>query len=189
MRGEHWRGTRAAIMAQGSAPHARGAQLVVVDRADNIGISPACAGSTRLNHLSPFLLWDQPRMRGEHPWPTRQAPGLQGSAPHARGARCRHLLPRRAGGISPACAGSTMRHDSTRPRCGDQPRMRGEHSRSPRTDSKRAGSAPHARGALRLAPRPQFQRGISPACAGSTILTRTNLANARDQPRMRGEHH
>ncbi len=67
MRGEHMALLALIGIAAGSPPHARGAlgyNLVVVGA---VGITPACAGSTRMASPSKIRWWDHPRMRGEHP--------------------------------------------------------------------------------------------------------------------------
>ena len=109
MRGEHQGKTSVLNAIWGSPPHARGARLDDAGGTVCARITPACAGST--------IGWpgtlhggtDHPRMRGEHDirvWPNGYAIG---SPPHARGARCATARPVQGGGITPACAGSTVR--------------------------------------------------------------------------------
>ena len=66
--------------------------------------------------------------------------------------------------------------------------MRGEHV----SDSYRAvldwGSSPHARGARAVPALGEQQRGIIPACAGSTGEVFFPKGTEEDHPRMRGEH-
>ena len=50
------------------------------------------------------------------------------------------------------------------------------------------GSSPHTRGALAVAPADDREPGIIPAYAGSTSLWRSTAWDARDHPRIRGEH-
>ena len=147
-------------------------------------------------------------MRGEHlarfNWSERDA----GSSPHARGALHGLRVMRVLGGIIPACAGSTtiILVCPILPR--DHPRMRGEHTDTPSATQRDAGSSPHARGALVAVPLVGEQRGIIPACAGSTnaadvsflsdgiipacaeSTTRCcqSFRHGGDHPRMRGEH-
>ena len=92
--------------------------------------------------------WDHPRMRGEHLPVSFESESSWGSSPHARGA-----LSLAAGvpievGIIPACAGSTASLRPSGGSCWDHPRMRGEHEKQPYHGLARAGSSPHARGAL-----------------------------------------
>ena len=70
-------------------------------------------------------------MRGEHKFAWIKSRRLEGSSPHARGALKKGEVELVAGGIIPACAGSTARLA-----CGlcclrDHPRMRGEHTSRP----------------------------------------------------------
>ena len=72
------------------------------------------------------------------------------------------------GGSSPHTRGTPDCYARSACRCGDHPRIRGEH-------------APSA-----FAPRPW--RGIIPAYAGNTRTPRTRPATGWDHPRIRGEH-
>ena len=107
VRGEHAFEEMQRRFRTGSSPRARGAQrgtgLLRVAR----GIIPACAGSTVFRVFVGCLIWDHPRVRGEHlHWVTEHGDDV-GSSPRARGARDQAHLRPRAGGIIPACAGST----------------------------------------------------------------------------------
>ena len=147
-------------------------------------------------------------MRGEHLSDTSCMLLDEGSSPHARGALHGLRVMRVLGGIIPACAGSTtiILVCPILPR--DHPRMRGEHTDTPSATQRDAGSSPHARGALVAVPLVGEQRGIIPACAGSTnaadvsflsdgiipacagSTTRCcqSFRHGGDHPRMRGEH-
>ena len=133
---------------------------------------------------------------------------LVGSSPHVRGALRRGSRTTRSGGIIPACAGSTIsctffrRPAGIIPACagstkgrseskdgiGDHPRMCGEHPFSVCVWLTLPGSSPHVRGALLVAVDQADDRGIIPACAGSTCSIRTATCSTRDHPRMCGEH-
>ena len=133
------------------------------------GSSPHARGAPYFCSCYSCNARDHPRMRGEH---------VDGLADDAR-----------AGGIIPACAGSTWLRPSCslssrgssphargarsrlpchRRRCTDHPRMRGEHASRWTSVSALPGSSPHARGARRESSRP--------------------CQSCRDHPRMRGEH-
>ena len=188
MRGEHGAHTARRRTRTGSSPHARGAHDTVPKNFLLLGIIPACAGSTPRARTAGSRSGDHPRMRGEH---TVSRPILcteTGSSPHARGA-LRGLFGHTLGrGIIPACAGSTMA-ETWRLRCRrDHPRMRGEHMLEQSRDSRCPGSSPHARGARRRRDSVRDDRGIIPACAGSTSPSRMGPSPGRDHPRMRGEH-
>ena len=89
MRGEHLVTTSTVKVAVGSSPHARGARVLGRHERLQLGIIPACAGSTgtTLNDMVDTL----------------------GSSPHARGAPVRLPCEHNGWGIIPACAGSTSR--------------------------------------------------------------------------------
>ena len=57
---------RALSRRAGSSPHARGARVPELLAAAQVGIIPACAGSTNLASEDGQGAWDHPRMRGEH---------------------------------------------------------------------------------------------------------------------------
>ena len=135
----------------------------------NARIIPACAGSTRCAPSSRRPARDHPRMRGEHLAVGKDQVSLEGSSPHARGARVRPVHRGVHRGIIPACAGSTQAGAIGGPDVG--------------------GSSPHARGALRLGrwPRPA-QVGSSPHARGAPYVSSPGICYSRDHPRMRGEH-
>ena len=107
-------------------------------------------------------------MRGEHCSLFVTFDGHLGSSPHARGALIVGNAERHAGGIIPACAGSTEEQLPT--------------------ELMEQGSSPHARGAPVLIVVDVDAFGIIPACAGSTPRHREEVRRAGDHPRMRGEH-
>ena len=172
----------------GSSPHARGTPSSPPTRSRRMGIIPACAGNTGLNVRPGRIIWDHPRMRGEHP--SNQAsyhPG-KGSSPHARGTRADGRPDRMDTRIIPACAGNTVTLCYSFYYAGDHPRMRGEHHRFRWRVRHVGGSSPHARG-TRSSRRPMMRiTGIIPACAGNTSWRSIMDPRSRDHPRMRGEH-
>ena len=107
MRGEHSPVSTVTEFAEGSSPHARGALPHAARPAARVGIIPACAGSTRDGVRGVCGERDHPRMRGEHPTEQVFVREEMGSSPHARGAPGVAASTSFAGGIIPACAGST----------------------------------------------------------------------------------
>ena len=188
MRGEHRLQVCPVLVLWGSSPHARGAQIVRNISKPLSGIIPACAGSTEDAKADEIADWDHPRMRGEHRRSSLLLDRLTGSSPHARGAHALITAVTSAGGIIPACAGSTNGTYRTPRPSRDHPRMRGEHDGVWRRKEAYEGSSPHARGARHIDRRRLGVAGIIPACAGSTKRARTSTARSRDHPRMRGEH-
>ena len=86
-------------------------------------------------------------MCGEHRGNLFEVIANEGSSPHVRGALEETADDARAGGIIPACAGSTalsMTACQSRP---DHPRMCGEHPDTMRPERVLRGSSPHVRGA------------------------------------------
>ena len=73
------------------------------------GIIPACAGSTPTRPRITNSARDHPRMCGEHSFLSILKMFSMGSSPHVRGAQRGCYQGLRAGGIIPACAGSTQR--------------------------------------------------------------------------------
>ena len=188
MRGEHRVKKQGGKPEKGSSPHARGAlqRENVVEK--QLGIIPACAGSTMTLGTPMVGVGDHPRMRGEHTACTAPSLTRGGSSPHARGALGyvhRQLLD---AGIIPACAGSTHSSVPGSMSCRDHPRMRGEHRVDEGERACSLGSSPHARGARAPPPQTQPVIRIIPACAGSTSGRAVRGCNWRDHPRMRGEH-
>ena len=168
MCGEH---SDAALMIaprSGSSPHVRGAHGEALVRDFEVGIIPACAGSTSMSAAYLSLSRDHPRMCGEH-WRSLGRFALRV-------------------GIIPACAGSTLLYVQHVVKLRDHPRMCGEHSGSCPLPAPSAGSSPHVRGAPVGAADGGFHGGIIPACAGSTKRTELSLLRSGDHPRMCGEH-
>ena len=107
MRGEHMAKSTNCCKSLGSSPHARGTRLYYGKQLFQQGIIPACAGNTRSASWRPPNCRDHPRMRGEHMRLLRKPSPPQGSSPHARGTRFRHMPAAHVPGIIPACAGNT----------------------------------------------------------------------------------
>lgn len=113
----------------------------------------------------------------------------EGSSPRMRGAH--HVRKRREArlGIIPAYAGSTSPRSAAAARCGDHPRVCGEHEMGFACGKCCVGSSPRMRGARAWSRPPQSGRRIIPAYAGSTSCRARTRASGRDHPRVCGEHH
>ena len=87
----------------------------------------------------------------------------------------------------PACAGSTSSRSWNASRQGAHPRMRGEHGGRLIGQSGQPGSSPHARGARSAGHVAWVDKGLIPACAGSTgsILGRCAVLDG-SSPHARG---
>ena len=110
MRGEHFVEAGDANREGESSPHARGARDATELGEHLAGIIPACAGSTCYRGSHRRTRRDHPRMRGEHRMIPGTSLGEMGSSPHARGALRVERREQQAGGIIPACAGSTLEY-------------------------------------------------------------------------------
>ena len=168
MCGEHLDAGSEQKPCPGSSPHVRGALQVTQVEREAVGIIPACAGSTQARRNPAPPLRDHPRMCGEHFTYRDGLTTLQGSSPHVRGARHGAHWRRLQFGIIPACAGSTTVMAINALESRDHPRMCGEHAGISVPLPQPTGSSPHVRGALvRRFPLGR-EKGIIPACAGST---------------------
>ena len=188
MRGEHSPVSTVTLFAEGSSPHARGARFRRRHVRHDLGIIPACAGSTSCGRGRRPPGRDHPRMRGEHLKKVSKDMRNMGSSPHARGALSWTEVADALAGIIPACAGSTASRRPSGGSCWDHPRMRGEHPQLVSASPGKSGSSPHARGAHLGQGRGLLDVGIIPACAGSTMTRIRARPRRRDHPRMRGEH-
>ena len=92
---------------EGSSPRVRGTRVPVRPVSLRTGIIPACAGNT--GRALPFerLLWDHPRVCGEHEDDDGNPQSEAGSSPRVRGTPEWHGGVDVAPGIIPACAGNT----------------------------------------------------------------------------------
>ena len=172
----------------GSSPHVRGALFAVLFDLRVVGIIPACAGSTPSYRLRLDQARDHPRMCGEHRSVLVLSHLALGSSPHVRGALGADCRPLWMSGIIPACAGSTVNYHYRQLKAGDHPRMCGEHYCCCSVCFSSPGSSPHVRGAPIFSDETWLNTGIIPACAGSTQTAKLALQDARDHPRMCGEH-
>ena len=130
----------------GSPPRVRGKPLESEPHTLGVGITPACAGKTRLCPAAPTRSEDHPRVCGENEHDVASTIWNEGSPPRVRGKRRTGSRKQRKVRITPACAGKTgflvvAAHGSK-----DHPRVCGENI-SPRSRRARPrGSPPRVRG-------------------------------------------
>ena len=86
IRGEHSEPSRRGGPMSGSSPHTRGAPHSALSPLLDDRIIPAYAGSTSRLRVSPPLIKDHPRIRGEHGDRVLLRRLDEGSSPHTRGA-------------------------------------------------------------------------------------------------------
>ena len=91
-----------------------------------------------------------------------------GSSPLSRGIRPNPSRLPVCSRIIPALAGNTRPRGSTRTRCRDHPRSRGEYETLNSLVESKGGSSPLSRGILKLINNLDATIGIIPALAGNT---------------------
>ena len=134
------------------------------------------------------MMWDHPRVCGEH-WNADPSQfSDQGSSPRMRGARTECPIQREKPRIIPAYAGSTNLKNMIYSYCTDHPRVCGEHVDAQLIQSMSMGSSPRMRGAHHLGAQTGLFHGIIPAYAGSTLYQIIVALLAGDHPRVCGEH-
>ena len=146
LRGEYAYAEAEGICGQGSPPLARGIPLITADLIVHVGITPACAGNTRIEIASALHKRDHPRLRGEYPEKMGNSALLEGSPPLARGIRALWGFCGLPHGITPACAGNTVTAVKRSSRTQDHPRLRGEYVKFTYIPKYAKGSPPLARG-------------------------------------------
>ena len=103
--------TCAAIASgvRGSPPRVRGKQHLRRDSLGREGITPACAGKTSRRPWASCRSRDHPRVCGENSLNLRLMPLAAGSPPRVRGKLGKRYGIFKENGITPACAGKTLR--------------------------------------------------------------------------------
>ena len=172
----------------GSPPLARGIRCTEEYNPLIPRITPACAGNTKHLLKNPLRTKDHPRLRGEYFSLNATPDMILGSPPLARGILSSINSIVSGYGITPACAGNTIkkRHCPTAP--GDHPRLRGEYQQRVWNSMTRSGSPPLARGILYNIIAASYRHRITPACAGNTLVYMDSNDFQRDHPRLRGEY-
>ena len=89
--------------------------------------------------------------------------------------------------ITPACAGKSPFKVFYSAVDKDHPRLRGEKYLLQKNVNVLLGSPPLARGKESLKLISSFYHGITPACAGKSIVRYDKIGNIMDHPRLRGE--
>ena len=157
----------------GSSPRVRGAGLPFDALAPQVGIIPACAGSSPRRDVPPISIKDHPRVCGEQLTTASRETVNLGSSPRVRGAAKAAGTIRVGRGIIPACAGSRPDSATWTVANWDHPRVCGEQWPGIDCMPLIRGSSPRVRGADNDHALPQSAYGIIPACAGSRLETRS----------------
>ena len=144
--GEHLTLLKHVLHGEGSSPRMRGTPGFPRHRHTWRGIIPAYAGNTLPRWHTHSVIWDHPRVCGEHPLGAVNAVGGAGSSPRMRGTPQSRNRRDHPPGIIPAYAGNTY----TPYQCGtgdrDHPRVCGEHWFIVYLISLVSGSSPRMRG-------------------------------------------
>ena len=126
-------------------------------------------------------------MRGEDRTVIERGDIVCGSPPHARGRPLIIVTSSKRQGLTPACAGKTSITRPSQHVSWAHPRMRGEDRRLAFAQCAIWGSPPHARGRPGGESAHEGVVGLTPACAGKTVVGVPTAARLRAHPRMRGE--
>ncbi len=94
----------------GSPPHVRGKPVVRLEIELSPGITPACAGKTGSTFRNRIVARDHPRMCGENVFLCGINVIKAGSPPHVRGKQMQRSGKPVREGITPACAGKTLKN-------------------------------------------------------------------------------
>ena len=89
--------------------------------------------------------------------------------------------------ITPACAGNSGKYSPQFSQPRDHPRVCGEQCASVEVFSALWGSPPRVRGTVPGDPSGKPEEGITPACAGNSLLSFWGSGPAKDHPRVCGE--
>ena len=173
--------------ARGSPPRVRGKGNDRKPGRRAAGITPACAGKSKLPLLDYSPAWDHPRVCGEKVVLSIFLVPLMGSPPRVRGKERQQPRKHRVTRITPACAGKSLTIPKLTTRSWDHPRVCGEKSRvCPRSDPG-TGSPPRVRGKARGCLRRPVSQRITPACAGKSRPLAGLPPAFQDHPRVCGE--
>ena len=151
------------------------------------GSPPRVRGKAASDALSARYQQDHPRVCGEKRRLASSCTGFRGSPPRVRGkvrAGCPAGLPDR---ITPACAGKSSTRAKTALTRRDHPRVCGEKRILKVYDFEFQGSPPRVRGKVVSSCVSPLTVGITPACAGKSLLGIACALSERDHPRVCGE--
>ena len=177
-----------AILAVDLPPRVRGALVERVARVEEVRLTPACAGSTRIASQNERQSSTYPRVCGEHSYTSTNWHNVDDLPPRVRGARLRDAVLMADDRLTPACAGSTSGQRHGTGNVTTYPRVCGEHHTAVLAVTSGHDLPPRVRGARRINKRWRNAAGLTPACAGSTSRRRRGAARAPTYPRVCGEH-
>ena len=150
-------------------------------------ITPACAGKTTLGEKVSRESQDHPRMCGKDPASFAMRLMQLGSPPHVRERLAAAFAASSAARITPACAGKTPIRRKPAVVAWDHPRMCGKDPVEHICQVGLEGSPPHVRERPVCTFPGRQNYGITPACAGKTLIRSMRLRLLWDHPRMCGK--
>ena len=125
--GNHLAWITSSPASPGSPPRVREPQSEVAWSCQCRRITPACAGTTNVDHLLTSLSLDHPRVCGNHSVDPSNMDQSAGSPPRVREPRGEHSIDLMTNRITPACAGTTDDGFAANVKFGDHPRVCGNH--------------------------------------------------------------
>ena len=170
LRGEKYIPLHTLGFASGSPPPTRGKGRLSAAATAQCGITPAYAGKSFVRHLAQALCQDHPRLRGEKVDRSGNHRLVIGSPPPTRGKGVSFAAAGRSHRITPAYAGKRRHRGQNGDSGEDHPRLRGEKLPDLVHRSAGRGSPPPARGKGVLDRQKAHHGGITPACAGKSIV-------------------
>ena len=115
------------VLKGGSPPRVREKLFIFLMSCDVTGITPACAGKTKLRQLALNFVRDHPRVCGKNFREISVNKDTQGSPPRVREKLYWFDADHRTNRITPACAGKTSSTSKTSSSSRDHPRVCGKN--------------------------------------------------------------
>ena len=170
-----------------SPPRVRGKGADACRCGDAGGITPAYAGKSVTRGTGVKPLWDHPRVCGEKAGGRHYVSHCEGSPPRMRGKDLPFTCDCESTGITPACAGKSLRPDNNPSTSWDHSRICGEKHPAFSVRHIFRGSPPRVRGKDCVRSLYVVLFWITPACAGKSRPKEAPAASDRDHPRVCGE--
>ena len=169
--GEKSRTTNPPSKSRGSPPRVRGEASSPGFARAPCRITPACAGRRIHKKGGEVNATDHPRVCGEKTRCPSSSASDMGSPPRVRGEERQKKQPVQPSGITPACAGRSLRLSWSTRALWDHPRVCGEKLTTSSGRRPLIGSPPRVRGEDHPFFYPSGSMRITPACAGRRICS------------------
>ena len=177
----------AGVFWAGSPPRMRGKAGSSPASGTFDRITPAYAGKSNRDQTILTTFEDHPRVCGEKDGRLDFSMLQKGSPPRVRGKAALWRVSRPLFRITPACAGKSAKAERTSRCSWDHPRVCGEKDLVSRQLHFSTGSPPRVRGKEDLVILNGRSDGITPACAGKSVLLQSGSVVNGDHPRVCGE--